>query len=397
MEAQIIAPDEAGYQFASELLHAGQLVAFPTETVYGLGGNALNGQAVMKIFEAKGRPTTDPLIVHIAKRDDAYPLVVLTEEERVIFSGLGDSFWPGPLTVIVRAADCIPAAVTANTGMVGIRVPSHPIAVRLLEVSGLPIAAPSANRFGHVSPTRFIHVLDDLGGKGVHVIDGDGEEYAAHTCLHGIESTVIKIDSANKRIMMLRQGAITTAQIKEVLVKVGAVEWDVAVIVRTVKMHPTTPNEVIVPEVARGEEAPGQAITHYAPNNPCWMVSSVGAELINGDGSGGIVDHRVVNSSDLASAVVVDFGGALVSLKERVLAYRDLSAGGDSVEAARQLFAALRWTESFEQATLVLLAEVLPHSAKADSNDELGRMLPGLADRMNRASSGIKVNLIIEP
>jgi tRNA threonylcarbamoyl adenosine modification protein (Sua5/YciO/YrdC/YwlC family) len=394
MEDQVISPNEAGYQFASEMLHSGQLVAFPTETVYGLGGNALNGPAVMKIFEAKGRPTTDPLIVHVAKREDAYPLVVLTEQEHAIFSALGEAFWPGPLTVIVRAAECIPAAVTANTGMVGIRVPSHPIARRLLEVSGLPIAAPSANRFGHVSPTKFIHVLDDLGGKGVHVIDGDGDEYAAHTCLHGIESTVIKIDSVNKRIVMLRQGAVNMVQIRDVLGKVGASEWDVAVIVRTVKMHPTTPNEVISPENVKGEEAPGQAITHYAPNNPCWMVTSIGPALSHGDG---VVENREVNSDDLASAVVVDFGGALFSLKGRVLAYLDLSQERDSVEAARQLFSALRWTESFEQAKLVLLADVSLHDTAPDTRDDLGRMLPGLADRMNRAASGIKVNLIICP
>jgi tRNA threonylcarbamoyl adenosine modification protein (Sua5/YciO/YrdC/YwlC family) len=390
MEDQIISPNEAGYLFATELLRSGQLVAFPTETVYGLGGNALNGQAVMKIFEAKGRPMTDPLIVHVAKQEDAYSLVVLTDQERAVFSALGEAFWPGPLTVIVRAAACIPAGVTASTGMVGVRVPSHPIALRLLEVSGLPIAAPSANRFGHVSPTKFIHVLDDLGGKGIHVIDGDGDEYAAHTCLHGIESTVIKIDSANKRIVMLRQGAVNKAQIRDVLNNAGASEWDVAVIVRTVKMHPTTPNEVIVPEIAEGEEAPGQAITHYAPNNPCWMVTSIGPASDS-------VENREVRSDDLASAVVVDFGGTLFTLKERVLAYRDLSKDRDSVEGARLLFAALRWTESFEQAKLVLLADVSPHDSAPDVLDESGRMLPGLADRMNRAASGIKVNLIICP
>lgn len=182
----LLQPDSAGVTRAAELIMAGSIVAFPTETVYGLGGNALDASAVLAIFEAKGRPLTDPLIVHVASKEQALELVNITSEERQIFNILSQ-FWPGPLTIIAKAANIIPPLVTANTGFVGVRFPSHPLACRLIEASNLPIAAPSANRFGHVSPTLASHVLDDLACKGVAVLSGDSEEFAARTCQHGIE------------------------------------------------------------------------------------------------------------------------------------------------------------------------------------------------------------------
>jgi L-threonylcarbamoyladenylate synthase len=159
MDHLLINPDENGVQKAANLIRNGGLVAFPTETVYGLGANALNEDAVKSIFVAKGRPLTDPLIVHIAETNQVYELVELNSAELFLFDTLISSFWPGPLTLIVKASPKIPLLVTADTGFVGVRRPNHPLAVKLLAAAGLPIAAPSANRFGHVSPTTALTFL----------------------------------------------------------------------------------------------------------------------------------------------------------------------------------------------------------------------------------------------
>jgi L-threonylcarbamoyladenylate synthase len=167
-----------------EHLKRGGLVAFPTETVYGLGAHALDASAVLSIFEAKGRPLTDPVIVHVLDRQSALPLIQFDGSAAVetVFEHLATEFWPGPLTLVLRAnPQLVPDCVTASTGFVGIRAPKHAVARLLLEASnGMPIAAPSANRFGHVSPTRAQHVFEDLCTQDckheILVLDGDHEE-----------------------------------------------------------------------------------------------------------------------------------------------------------------------------------------------------------------------------
>lgn len=204
----LISPTTEGIEYAAKLLQNGQLVSFPTETVYGLGANALDEQAVKSIFIAKSRPLTDPLIVHVPDVTKALEIIDVSPEELNLFIGIGKKFWPGPLTMIVKAASCIPLCVTAGTGYVGIRIPSHPLALKLLHASNIPIAAPSANRFGHVSPTRAEHVLADLESSGVKVLDGEDENNSVCACEYGVESTVLKIDSAGKALRILRHGAV---------------------------------------------------------------------------------------------------------------------------------------------------------------------------------------------
>jgi L-threonylcarbamoyladenylate synthase len=138
-------------------------IDIPAETVYGLGANALDESAVKRIFEFKGRPLTSPLIVHLSTPEKCKAVLQLSTETERAFDALAAAFWPGPLTIVARAAACIPLLVTAGTGFVGVRIPSHPLALALLAATGLPIAAPSANRFGHVSPTKAVHVKNDLG------------------------------------------------------------------------------------------------------------------------------------------------------------------------------------------------------------------------------------------
>jgi tRNA threonylcarbamoyl adenosine modification protein (Sua5/YciO/YrdC/YwlC family) len=214
----LIPPTPEGIAYGASLIKKGELVAFPTETVYGLGANALDAQACTSIFRAKGRPMTDPLIVHVAEPSLAAPLVSIEGSTREMFQQLAAEFWPGPLTIIVKAAACVPPEVTANTGFVGIRCPNHPLALTFLAACQLPVAAPSANLFGHVSPTLAQHVLDDLGAKGVQVLDGDSL-HSAHTCLHGIESTVVKLDDSAggnlHQITILRQGAVSQGQLEQ--------------------------------------------------------------------------------------------------------------------------------------------------------------------------------------
>lgn len=220
---------------AAECLRSGGLVAFPTETVYGLGGNALDGRAVQRIFEAKGRPANDPLIVHLPSAD-ALPMVVKTIP--TIVSTLAEHFWPGPLTLILPRGDNVPLSVTAGLDTVAVRVPSHPVAQALLQISGLAIAAPSANRFGGVSPTSAEHVLRDLEGRIEMVLDGGSTPI-------GVESTVLDITAPIPRI--LRPGGVFREALEAVLGQVELVE------------RKASQNEAQV--------SPGLLEKHYAPHH----------------------------------------------------------------------------------------------------------------------------------
>ena len=234
-------------QEAARLLAAGEAVAFPTETVYGLGADATNDQAVAKIFEAKGRPADNPLIVHIAGRAmlDKLASEVPEQAERLI-----SAFWPGPLTIILRRkAGVLSDFVTAGLDSVGIRMPDHPVALALIEASGLPIAAPSANRSGKPSPTAARHVLDDLEGRIGGIVDG-GETGV------GVESTVV--DCTGDIPVILRPGGITKEQLEKAA---GRVEMDSAL---------------------SGEgrpKAPGMKYTHYAPDAPLYLMSGTPGEI----------------------------------------------------------------------------------------------------------------------
>jgi L-threonylcarbamoyladenylate synthase len=189
---------------AAALLLRGGLVAFPTETVYGLGALALEPLAVRAIYAAKARPLTNPLIVHVLGEDEARPLVARWPMEALQLSG---RFWPGPLTLVLPRTALVPDECTAGGDTVGVRAPSHPVARALLERVGAPLAAPSANRAEHVSPTSAAHVLRDLNGRIDAVLDGG-------RCAYGIESTVIGLDGPPR---LLRKGAIPAAEIEELI------------------------------------------------------------------------------------------------------------------------------------------------------------------------------------
>ena len=199
---------QTALQQAAEVIRSGGTVAFPTETVYGLGANALNPAAVEKIFLAKQRPAWDPIIVHIADRDMLAKVAVRgagNVQQKI--DALMDQFWPGPLTILLPKQPAIPSTVTAGRELVGIRMPAHPVALGLINAANLPIAAPSANRFGHTSPTTAQHVLEDLDGRIDLVLDS-GPAWC------GVESTVIEV--RDHETILYRPGAIPAEEIESI-------------------------------------------------------------------------------------------------------------------------------------------------------------------------------------
>lgn len=269
---------------AATLLRAGELVAFPTETVYGLGANALGASAVARIFLAKGRPSHNPLIVHVGDLAAARDLVI---EWTPMAEKLATRFWPGPLSIVLRKQSRIPALVTAGLETVALRVPAHPVALALLRATGLPIAAPSANRSEAVSPTTAQHVAEGLGDRIPLILDGGATAV-------GIESTVIDLTGASPRL--LRPGMVSAAEIEEMLgVALGS-------------------SATMVGDAPRA--SPGQLERHYAPSAPVQLY-----------------DVRATDSSATTGAIVLHPGSGAGS--------REIQLPHDPAGYARGLYAAL--------------------------------------------------------
>lgn len=222
---------------AASLIKKGCLVAFPTETVYGLGADALNAAAAAAIFAAKGRPHSNPLIVHCCDLDQVRSIAVLTTDAEI----LARAFWPGPLTMVLRKKDVVPDVVTSGSGTVGVRIPAHPVALKLIRAAGVPVAAPSANAYMRTSPTKAEHVLEDLDGKIAAVIKAGQSKI-------GVESTVVDLTSRVPRV--LRPGGIAFRRLKKAL--------------------PATQDYTGV----ASKKSPGQHKYHYCPKAPLVPVRS---------------------------------------------------------------------------------------------------------------------------
>ncbi|MDW7684371.1 MAG: L-threonylcarbamoyladenylate synthase [Bacillota bacterium] len=237
-----LAADVSGENIAAaaRILAEGGLVAFPTETVYGLGANALDAHAVEKIYTAKGRPGDNPLIVHVA---DTAQMMMLAKNIPPEAYCLAELFWPGPLTLVLEKKDIVPLSVTGGLDSVAIRVPDHPVALALLKEAALPVAAPSANLSGRPSPTTARHVLDDLNGRIDAVLDGG-------SCGVGVESTVLDIRDGRPRV--LRPGGVTPAEIAAALkAECPVISWSGA--------------------TDEAPSSPGMKYTHYAPQAPLYL------------------------------------------------------------------------------------------------------------------------------
>ena len=289
----------AAMQEAAALLRAGEVEALPTETVYGLAANALDPTAVSKIFEAKGRPQDNPLIVHIAHFDALAPLVRdIPDTARA----LAEAFWPGPLTLIFPRSALVPATTSGGLDTVAIRLPAHPVARKVIELAGVPLAAPSANRSGSPSPTTARHVLEDLDGRIAAVLDGG-------SCEVGVESTVLDLTGETPRL--LRPGGITVEMLRAVI---GEVEVDAAV---------TQP-------LAHGAKAasPGMKYKHYAPKAKVVLLQGT-AEAYT----------RYINRHAAPGVLALCFDGEQTALQVPFLTYgrRD-----DHAAQARRVFEALR-------------------------------------------------------
>lgn len=236
--------DESEMEEAAKLIREGELVAFPTETVYGLGADALHPEASKKIYAAKGRPSDNPLIVHIADMESLYDVAKDISQKAI---DLAEAFWPGPMTMIFQKTDKVPLSTTGGLNTVAVRMPSHPIAKELIRQSGVYVAAPSANTSGRPSPTQAEHVIEDLHGKIDMIIDG------GHVGI-GLESTIV--DMTGETPVILRPGYITKEMLEEV---VGEVDVDPAVLM-------TEPKKNIV------AKAPGMKYRHYAPKGQLTIV-----------------------------------------------------------------------------------------------------------------------------
>ncbi len=233
-------PTNAEIDHAARLLRAGRLVAFPTETVYGLGANALDAEAVARIYAVKRRPPTSPLIVHVESIEMAKSLVAAWPENA---ARLTKKFWPGPLTMVLRSSAVIPAIVTAGLPTVGLRMPAHPVALALIRAAGVPLAAPSANRFTELSPTTADHVRRSLDGDVDYVLDGG-------PCQVGIESTVLSL--VETQPVLLRPGGLSRHDLESVIGPIATASDPVA------GAHPS----------------PGMHARHYSPRTPLFLVSN---------------------------------------------------------------------------------------------------------------------------
>ncbi|MBT9170911.1 MAG: Threonylcarbamoyl-AMP synthase [Actinobacteria bacterium] len=312
---------------AAALIRKGGLVAFPTETVYGLGADALNPLAVVRIFEVKNRPRFDPLIVHLADFSSTEKLCSSVDERA---RKLMEKFWPGPLTLVLPKTEVVPDIVTAGLPTVAIRMPAHPVALRLIEEAGTPIAAPSANPFGYLSPTTAEHVREQLGERVDLILEGG-------KCPIGVESTVIEL--TGKEPLLLRPGGLSIEEIEKVIGKVK---------ISTISPRP---------------RSPGQLTHHYSPRTPIRILKGKEFELIthagaapsnheNGDENGESIFYLKTKKR----VGLLSFKSPKKNLPYEVVEI--LSPRGDLREAAANLFSCLH---KLDRAGLdIILAEPVP-------------------------------------
>jgi L-threonylcarbamoyladenylate synthase len=335
----VLGTDSGSIQRAADCLRGGGLVAFPTETVYGLGAHALDVTAVRRLFAAKGRPANDPLIVHVSSLEQA---TVLTTEMPAEARALAKEFWPGPLTMVLKRHESVPEEVTAGLETVAVRIPAHPVARALIEATGVPVAAPSANLFSRPSPTTAAHVLHDLDGRIDIIIDGGPTTV-------GVESTVVDLTSTPPRV--LRPGGVPIERLRAFLARLE-----------------TGPLPLAAGEAA---PSPGLLSQHYSPRTPMTLYSgppaAVREALVkriqdatrNGLTVGLLITHEQAMALGPTAARVVDLGS---------------EQHADAV--ARRLYAAIR---ELDGAGLdLILAQEIP------GTDGLWR---AISDRLSRAAT----------
>lgn len=334
-------PDPEIIREAALVLRNGGLVAFPTETVYGLGANALDASAVSRIYSAKGRPAWNPVIVHVASVETAR---LYTTDWPASAECLAQRFWPGPLTIVVPRADSIPDVVSAGGPTVALRVPAHPVAKALINAAGTPIAAPSANRYTQVSPTTAQHVVESLGERVPFVLDGG-------PCQVGIESTVV--ECGDDAVTILRPGMIDADSLGEAVAGLGIRVSDS----RDVARHP-------IPR------SPGTAERHYAPNADVWLFEPEEAgELAMALAARQEIGNEMTKSGESPPVALLRTPGLIGGAN--LLEVRMPEEPGDY---ARDLYAALHRADKIRAELLII--EMPPD----------GPEWAGIRDRLTRAA-----------
>ena len=330
---------------AAAIIRAGGLVAFPTETVYGLGANAFDAPALARVFEAKGRPTFDPLIVHIADRADLTHLFTEAALADPRIKLLADAFWPGALTIVATARPEVPGLVRAGLDTVGVRLPRHETALALIRAAGTPIAAPSANRFGRLSPTTADHVLEQLDGRIDAVLLGEATEI-------GVESSVVALDGGGPA-RLLRHGGIPLEDLARILVDHGGI------VTTAPTARPGTPLQ-----------APGMTESHYAPMVPLLLATTA---LPAG------VTECALLASDRATLTHLEALAAAAGVT--VHASVALSETLDPVAAAAHLFERLHELEA------ALIRRAAPAARIIAAPYPEGGLGSAIADRLRRAAA----------
>lgn len=328
MPARTYRPSPRNLRLLAAALRRGELVAIPTETVYGLAANALDARACRKIFTAKRRPADDPLIVHVSDLRAAEQLAVFNDAARA----LAKSFWPGPLTLVLPKQAVVPGIVTSGQDTVALRSPAHPLARRLLKLAGIPLAAPSANPFGYVSPTTAEHVHAGLGRRIKHILDGGA-------CPVGVESTIVDV-SDPRRLRVLRPGAISAAQLGNALRAAG---W------RATVSQPKRKPQVL---------APGLLDQHYSPHTPLSLCTRIASTLRHEPG---------------AKTALVFWRKPAGHVRKN---WHWLSDAGSPEQAARSFYSVLRRTDAANHEHIVV--EKAPASA--------GHLGAAINDRLKRAA-----------
>lgn len=448
-ECTIFGAGDAEIKTAGRRIREGHLVSFPTETVYGLGANAFDNEAAKRIYTVKGRPPTDPLIVHVTDIESAMAeMWTVSPEILKIARLLFKHFSPGPLTLVAKAnEDKVAAVVCGGSGNVGLRVPAHPVARALIDASRCPIAAPSANTFGHVSPTIAEHVYFDLASRdsGLTILDGG-------RCSVGVESTVALIIS-EKEIEILRRGAVSHEMMLEVLkAHSNSNDDEDGKLFANVTITVKDTRKKAVGNISAPMAGPGQLLTHYSPAVPAYLIdleSSFNSSSMKNDDEGSLFlsmcyqppnsalksassaaencnGNKNLNSTDsgmsstttgnndphseivvggthgrnftLSQTILIDYGDILAKklaekfpgfdVKKDLRAYKSLSPNKRSDEASREVFAALRWTEDIEGAEAVALPLVLGMIDLEKAVPLEKTLLEAVEDRLFRAASG---------
>ena len=329
-------PDRRAITRAAQCLRAGGLVAFPTETVYGLGAHALDRSAIRRLFAAKKRPANDPLIVHLASIDEATALVTdIPDAAR----RLAARFWPGPLTIVLQRSAQVPDEVTAGLGTIAVRVPSHPVARALIEDAQVPVAAPSANLFSRPSPTRASHVLADLDGRIDMILDSGSTQV-------GLESTVVDLSTASA--MVLRLGAIDIETLRLLL-----------------------PDVKVQRAGSQGDEAmpsPGMLQKHYSPRTPVVLHAGDRATALRA------IEHDARQRIAAGEAVVVlAYTEDVQQLRSLPVQVVHLGSEADPAAVAARLYAALRESDELDSSVILVRNLTTPHPLSAAIHDRLRR------------------------